>query len=56
MVQFHLLVISPGLDELHQARESTFLLHHLEGFFVGAAILQQKHCDNMECRSIIFLW
>jgi hypothetical protein len=54
-MQFHLLSISPGLDELYQAREGAFLLHHLEDFFVGTAILQQERCDNMKCWSIIFL-
>ena len=46
-MQFHLLAIPPGLDELYQASEGAFLLHHLENIFVGAAILQQERCDNM---------
>ena len=54
-MQFHLLAIPPGLDEFYQANEGAFLLHHLENIFVGPAILQQERCDNMECRSIVFL-
>ena len=54
-MQFNLLAIPPRLDELHKARERVFLLHHLEDFFIIAAILQQEGCDNMECWGIIFL-